>query len=316
MSPTSIAQLWQDVHDWAEANQPQRLLRLNPAASDEDLAALAALELPLPQDFLQSVRIHDGEDADVPGRLFPGGASLLPAQEIIATREQAISIEDEFPDGPDEDDEAQPRVGIGAVKPWADTTRRLPFMRQDEFLWLLDFDPAEGGTVGQVIRCDAAGRSDWMVCADSFTAFLSDYLDALRAGEVEAEDFDALDAELVDEGDEEDEGLFTSFLDEDEADEEYEDSDDQRGPEPWPPIARLPWLQPETLTPERLRTLGQAGHWTEAWVLSGRLNPALPWADSQRLQALALREQGHNVYALRIETIREEAAQRLSQLAA
>lgn len=307
MHPTSIAQLWQGLHDWAEVHQPARLRRLNPGASEADIAALGDLGLPLPQDFLDSLRVHDGEDSAECGRLFPGGATLLPAQDMIAARQELLALEDEFPDGPDADDEGEPRVALGAVKPWSDSSARLPFMRQEEFLWLLDFDPAEGGSVGQVIRCDTAGRSEWMVCAEGFAAFLADYLAALRGGEIEAEEFDAVEGDLYDDAEdvyEEADGvedIYPDFLDQDEDEDDeqrFEPREWQPLAGPWPPVERLPWLSPDNLTPERLRLLGRSGRWIEALELSLGLAPPLNPQEAIRFRARALRERGRSEEAL------------------
>jgi len=77
----------------------------------------------------------------------------------------------------------------GPVKPHESHTNWLPISNQNgDILRYLDFDPAEGGTSGQVIEVDLVeGR--WEVLAPSFDAFLSKFHDELTSGQFEVDEF-------------------------------------------------------------------------------------------------------------------------------
>jgi len=139
---------------------------LNGPASDDEIAALqTALRTQLPDAFVDSLRIHDGQ-ADS-GNEFSGSDALLSAHEILAQ----WRIWKGLVDGGDFDGmESEPDPGIR--DDWYNL-KWIPFTHDGSGNHLcIDLDPAEGGFPGQVIRVwhDDARRER---IAGSFSAWLA-----------------------------------------------------------------------------------------------------------------------------------------------
>jgi cell wall assembly regulator SMI1 len=184
----SIANSWQRIEHHARQNAPTMLAELRGGASTEDLDSLATLGLPLPDDLLDSLRRHDGEAETSWGNLLAGGGRLLSSKAIIEHHGMLAQALAGFDDDAGLVDDLEPAVGIGPVRALTWSKHWLPIIDMNgDVSWYLDFDPAPGGTVGQVIRVDPES-GEWLVCAPSFAAFLADYADALERGEIEHED--------------------------------------------------------------------------------------------------------------------------------
>jgi len=297
MSTPPIAALWQRIH----AAAPARCERVRGPASASDLRALAKLGLPLPAAFLDSLRLHDGEEE--PGALFPGGGWLLPVQTMLSERDRSLDTEAEYPDRGEFDDDDQPlRATIGPVRPVLDSRRRLVFMGSDDADYALDFDPAPGGTLGQVIRYNGHVGEGWAVCATGFEAFLADFAAALEAGaipdELAADEHAFFDGEVED--DEDDWQADEAFEDE----EDYEDGTDPEldpfldsllipPPSAWPPLAELPALRAERLDFATLLAAGRAsGDWGTVRELADGPRAALSAAERALLDAHAALQGG------------------------
>ncbi|MEB4632965.1 SMI1/KNR4 family protein [Burkholderia contaminans] len=138
---------------------------LNGPASDDEIAALqTALGTQLPDAFVDSLRVHDGQ-ADS-GNEFSGSDALLSAHEILAQ----WRIWKGLVDGGDFDGmESEPDPGIR--DDWYNL-KWIPFTHDGSGNHLcIDLDPAEDGFPGQVIRVwhDDARRER---IAGSFSAWL------------------------------------------------------------------------------------------------------------------------------------------------
>lgn len=119
---------------------------LNGPADDHVLAELhAALGAMLPDDVIDSLRLHDGQ-AD-PDAVFTESDALLSAQEIVAQ----WSIWRKLVTGGDFDEmTSEPDAGIR--DDWYNL-KWIPFTHDGSGNHLcIDLDPAEGGVAGQVIR--------------------------------------------------------------------------------------------------------------------------------------------------------------------
>jgi cell wall assembly regulator SMI1 len=302
MSSSPVAALWQRIH----AAAPARCERLRDSASASDLRELQELGLPLPPAFLDSLRLHDGEED--PGALFPGGGQLLPVEILLNERDNALDAEAEYPDRGEFDDDDQPlRATIGPVRPILDSRQRLVFLRSDDADYALDFDPAPGGTPAQVIRYNGHVGEGWAVCAPSFEAFLADFAAALEAGAIPDETREIDDSPFDDEGEEyeEDWSAGNEFEDEDE-DAFSEDEDDldpaldelfdtllNPPPSAWPPLAELPALRAGRLDFATLLAAGKAtGDWGSVRELAEGPKAALSDADRALLDAHAALQEG------------------------
>lgn len=181
-----MQELWTRLENWLQANAPQFLDDLNPAATERDLSKLAeALGTPLPADFLAFYRIHDGQGNTV-GGLFDG-QELLSVPRML----DEWTVWNSLLTGGDFDGiECTPDPGI---RPDWWNRHWLPLTYDGAGNHCcLDLAPAEGGTYGQVIHMwhDDAERP---LLAISFREWMSEYVDALEAGDyVFSEDYDGI----------------------------------------------------------------------------------------------------------------------------
>ncbi len=137
---------WKLLEEWGEADATRLPGGFNGPAIDSDIAALnAALGVTLPSEFIDSLRMHNGLTA--PGAAFADGEALLSAREIITQ----WSIWKRLVAGGDFDGmSSEPDQGIR--DDWYNL-KWIPFTHDGSGNHLcLDLDPAEGGTLGQVIR--------------------------------------------------------------------------------------------------------------------------------------------------------------------
>lgn len=183
-----IQQLWSRLEVWANANAPQILKLLNPPATEAEIVRIAEKTgLTPPQSLIELLWIHNGENATYEQGIFPEALYLMSTTEMINFWEMEKSIAPQLP--PNEPPERIRQLiqdGIifveGPVKPDYSNAKRLPFANFDgNIIWYIDFDPDEGGTVGQVIETDPEGCI-WKVLAPSFLAFFETYVADLEAG--------------------------------------------------------------------------------------------------------------------------------------
>jgi cell wall assembly regulator SMI1 len=181
-----MQEVWKRFENWLQANAPQLLKDLNPPAAEAELQQLATLlGTELPADFLAFYRIHDGQQSNAGG--------LFNAEELlsVARMKDEWTIWNDLLKGSDFD---------------GTTSKPVPGVRADWWnpRWLpltydgagnhccLDLAPAEGGTVGQVIRMwhDDAERT---LLAGSFSEWMEQYVVGLESGEyVFSEDYDGI----------------------------------------------------------------------------------------------------------------------------
>ncbi|MDG0026541.1 SMI1/KNR4 family protein [Trinickia sp. Y13] len=161
-----VTQSWAHLEAWLQA-QPRAIPGgFNAGASDDDIKILeGALGVKLPQDFVESLKRHNGQ-ADQGGVCFEG-ESLLDIQGILSewTTWRELVVEGEF-DGMTSDPDA------GVKDDWYNL-KWIPLTRNGMGDGLcIDLDPAPGGTVGQVIRMLHDDDRRERVAA-SFTQWLS-----------------------------------------------------------------------------------------------------------------------------------------------
>ncbi|NRO98830.1 molybdenum cofactor biosynthesis protein MoaA [Paraburkholderia sp. NMBU_R16] len=147
VSPSlTVSESWSRLDPWL-ADHPEEIPGgLNAGAGDEDIRSLeAALDIALPEDFIESLKIHNGQPR-IAGDFFDGD-SLLCGRDILKAWKvwHKLVVSGDF-----EDCSAEPDDGI--KDDWYNL-KWIPFTSNGAGDHLcLDFDPAEGGTVGQVIR--------------------------------------------------------------------------------------------------------------------------------------------------------------------
>lgn len=173
--------LWQQFEAWLCAHWPGGLAALNPPATDEEIAALeAALGARLPRDFVDCLRIHNGQSGAVAatGGVF-GDSEFLSTAAILAqwTTWKELLDAGTF-DG--EDFEAEPQEGVRGD--WWNAGW-IPFTQNGFGDGLcIDLAPDTGGRAGQIIEMwhDMGDRD---ILAESFDAWFRRYVAAVVAGE-------------------------------------------------------------------------------------------------------------------------------------
>ena len=186
---TDIADLWQRLETWASANAPKMLEDLNPGATDAEISALQeSLGLDLPESFNESLRVHNGESDGWPCKVFADMGAYHPASAIPEHWQMRQQIAEQVGiEFTPEEIEEQIRDHIitvdGPVRPATYRAAWIPIMDcNGDVFWAIDFAPADGGCDGQIIRVDLEG-CEWSVVADSFAAFLQQYVESLEGGE-------------------------------------------------------------------------------------------------------------------------------------
>ncbi|MFC7547767.1 SMI1/KNR4 family protein [Plantactinospora sp. GCM10030261] len=185
-----VVEAWARVEAGLRRVLPASLRQLTAPATEREIDAVeAALAVPLPPDFRASLRVHNGTD---PGpTLPPPDPSPVPLTQLYDTSkiiEMTRMWRDNHHPEPDWDD---PQVWAhlvdtemlslnGPVRPIVGSPGAVVVgdMNGDVW-WLLDCDPAPGGTPGQVVRVDIECAS-WDVLAPSWTRLLVRYAEDLE----------------------------------------------------------------------------------------------------------------------------------------
>lgn len=165
---------------------------LNPGATDIDISTLTSgLGRELPESFLESLKIHNGENDGWPCKVFADCGAYLSTTRILEEWKQRQEIAEEI-DGDDlEDIEEQISEGIidvvGPVNPVMFSSDWVPIMDcNGDVFWAIDFAPRGGAAMGQIIQVDWEGVL-WHVVAPSFDMFLENYVKNLESGEFRIE---------------------------------------------------------------------------------------------------------------------------------
>ncbi|MGC4814374.1 SMI1/KNR4 family protein [Micromonospora sp. DT228] len=184
-----VAEAWARIEAGLGRVLPSSLRQLNePAPAHAIDAVETALALTLPPDFRASLRIHNGTD---PGTTLPSVEPTPVPLDNLCDTDQIIEMtrmwRDNYGPEPDWDD---PQVWAylvdrgmlclnGPVRPIVGTPGAVVVGHMNgDVLWLLDGDPAPGGTPGQVVRVDVECAS-WDVLAPSWTRLLVRYAEDL-----------------------------------------------------------------------------------------------------------------------------------------
>ncbi len=186
----SVKESWARIHQWGKANAPLMLEALSSGASEEAVAKLESeLGCSLPADFRESLLIHDGEVDAWMSEVFADGGAYLGTEWIPKIWRERLAVAEQVDMLSEEEIKESIREGTmrveGPVSPCMYRKEWIPIMDSNgDIIWALDLAPAEGGTVGQVIKIYWEDIS-WAVVASSFAEFLHTYASQLEAGEFE-----------------------------------------------------------------------------------------------------------------------------------
>jgi cell wall assembly regulator SMI1 len=143
---------WVRIKHWLSENFPETLENLYSPAFDSQIeAAEATIGLRFPDALKALLLEHNGEDHHWPPGIFPDGHRFLPTEDIVETWYQLKEFNDATPEN------------------WLPiSTSRSKAIR------FLDFNPPQGGNVGQVVQVDFNQQS-YDVLADSFVDYIEMY---------------------------------------------------------------------------------------------------------------------------------------------
>jgi cell wall assembly regulator SMI1 len=146
----TVAASWAVIHKWLDRHASRVREKLNPPTDEAALARLATtVGRELPEDFLESYRIHDGADR-ASGPIV--GVPLLSAAAIVKEWKGLRPRRGQDCPAPDQPASARP----GAIREVGWSAGWMPFAGPDEENYLaLDFDPGPNGKAGQVISFGA-----------------------------------------------------------------------------------------------------------------------------------------------------------------
>lgn len=174
-----MEEVWQRIDLWLQANTPQIFETLQSGASDAGIAEFETiLSIKLPEDVKASYRIHNGQFAyslDEKGLIE--GREFLSLERIRDEWEvwKELLDSEQF-----EGCESEPDLGIRNDW-WNDKWIPITYDGAGNHD-CLDLDPADDGTVGQIITM-WHDSSDREMVASSLRQWLQKYADGLESGQ-------------------------------------------------------------------------------------------------------------------------------------
>ncbi len=186
---------WQRIEKWLSENFAPALENLRDPATDEAIASVESqIQMMLPQAVKESFKIHNGEEHNYLPGVLADGFWLMPLEHACETWKQLKDLAAEIFGTEDNPTQWRSQVegGIifikGAVKPLIGSPKWFPIADMNgNIIRFLDFDPPDGGTLGQVIEIDAEA-CQFQVIAASFLEYLEQYAADLEAGLYAIED--------------------------------------------------------------------------------------------------------------------------------
>lgn len=150
----------------------------NPGARLSDMEYFQReLGLTLPKDVVESFLRHDGMPPENAYYCFWEG-NFLSHKDSLKEKNERLHIAKEMSAEPNSSDYYPPDKVVGHVKPLIWSELWIPVLKKNKEPVCLDFDPAEGGDIGQVIEVDWEG-SEVKVIARSYREFLKKVLETL-----------------------------------------------------------------------------------------------------------------------------------------
>jgi molybdopterin molybdotransferase len=183
-----ITDSWQRIEKWLQVKMPWSYERLAPPASQVALDQLAGLiGLPLPRDLQESYFIHNGmieEHIWMRGRgsfygLRPDG--FLYESETFCDIPQMSRLWQYQAQTNLPCDDTMICDVVGPVRPDCRGATLLPLAQGTNIAYYMDFNPATGGAIGQIIRY-RPGDIKATVVAQSYGEWLSTLATLLELG--------------------------------------------------------------------------------------------------------------------------------------
>jgi cell wall assembly regulator SMI1 len=170
-----VPESWERIVAWLQEHAPRHSFPLNPGASDAAIAAFEdAIGSKLPDDFKESVRLHDGGDCWIP----PSHGELLSLDKIL---EQWRMYQSWQQRGDYAGADWIPPQIKGPIKPVFWNLKRIYITDNSGDHLTLDLDPPEDGAYGQILdHSHEVGPTE--VVAPSWSAFLRQLVDDLESG--------------------------------------------------------------------------------------------------------------------------------------
>ena len=165
------------IKDQLAEKAPDVLSQLKGPASENNLQNIELkIGRSLPSSYKVFIKMHDGDPAEY--GFFGGGHRLLPSGEILNIYDPTIGVKEfslrDFKYMKLQISEGHQCIE-GPVYPYIEHPGWLPIMDTDVRVYrYLDFNPAPGGKVGQVIETDWESEY-WSVLAPSFEELLANY---------------------------------------------------------------------------------------------------------------------------------------------
>lgn len=177
-----MEEIWLRIESWMQVNAPRVLKSLQSGASETRIIEFEDfLSITLPEDIRCSYKIHNGQSRNGGGLIY--GREFLSLQRIKDEWEVWKELLDDgvFNDEDGKDQGSNPVPGIRNLW-WSENWIPLTDDGSGNHD-CIDLDPAEGGTVGQIITMwhDDADRS---IIAPSFAEWLKQYADGLESGQL------------------------------------------------------------------------------------------------------------------------------------
>ena len=186
----------EEILEWVKVHSPQTYGHLqSPASEEQVLSVEQAVGATLPDSFKELLFRFNGDDGLTWLAFLGNGNQLLPCQQIVEyyTLEQTTAAQFYKPEYESVEfwlDRVANKIMFvkGPVKPLTLHPNWIPITSMNgDVCRYLDYDPAEGGEIGQVIEVDAECCT-YQVLASNFEAFLAVYAQQLRVGLYKVDD--------------------------------------------------------------------------------------------------------------------------------
>lgn len=174
---------WARIEAWLRENSRHGFSDLSGPASGVELAALGSTTgLAVPESMRAVLTVHDGQARP---SIFGAEFDFLSSRQMAEHWRMHLAVLEHLPSevlAGEFDPDVMVQCDKG-VRPLIANRKWLPFADSNgDITRYIDFDPAPGGRVGQVIEVDPEGTV-WRVLASSFDEYLADRLRRLEAGE-------------------------------------------------------------------------------------------------------------------------------------
>ncbi len=165
--------LWSRIETALKKQASETIKELAPPATNDILNQLQQKMGVMASELIESLRIHDGQNHGYHALSYPW--QLLNSDDIQENAKRLLELfpVEEYPDG---------RTAYGFVKEDIWNEKWIPFASDESGNFLcVDYDPAEGGDIGQVILW-ASDPPYVEVIAPSYRAWLEQFANDLEAG--------------------------------------------------------------------------------------------------------------------------------------